>query len=85
MAALSDEDRAELSAEYNREISNERVPCGITKADIRAAVNALDTFLNDNAAAINSAIPQPARGTLTTAEKARLLKLVITRRYIAGA
>jgi len=55
--------------------------CGITKVDLRAAVDALDSFLDTNAAAINSAIPQPARGSLTTAQKARLLALVTLRRF----
>jgi len=53
----------------------------VTKADLRAAFNDLDTFLNDNAAAINTAIPQP----LTTEQKARLLMEVVRRRYLTGA
>jgi hypothetical protein len=58
---------------------------GLLKTDLRAAVNAIDAFLNTNAAALNTAIPQPARSALTTAQKARLLMFVIQRRYIAGA
>ncbi len=56
----------------------------VTKADIRAAVNALDDFLNTNANAVNLAIPQPARGVLTQAQKARLLVFVITKRWLKG-
>jgi hypothetical protein len=59
-------------------------PVSIVKADLRAAVDALDTWLNTNAAAINTAIPQPARGALTTQQKARLLQYVVARRYLTG-
>jgi len=85
MAILSDDSRREVWADAMRQFSNDREPVGITKADLRAAVDALDTFLNSNASAINTAIPQPARGALTTAQKARLLMYVIQRRYVDGA
>lgn len=85
MAVLSAGDRAEISAEYQREISMVRESLGLTKADLLAAVNALDDFFNANATAVNNAIPQPARGALTSAQKARLLVFVIRQRYIKGA
>lgn len=86
MAVLSDNDRAELWAEFMRELSRDRDSVGaITKADLRAAVNALDDYLHTNASAINTAIPQPARGVLTASQKARLLRAVITQRYVKGA
>ena len=86
MAVLSDQDRTDVSAEFQREISDVREAFGVlTKTDIRSAVNALDNFLDTNASAINTAIPQPARAQLTTSQKARLLKHVITKRYIKGS
>lgn len=86
MAVLSDGDRAATCADYLSELSAERVVvAGLTKADVRAALNALDQYLHDNAAAINTAIPQPARTNLTTAQKARLMMFVIRKRYLAGA
>lgn len=85
MAVLIDADRAEIAAEFGRAISADHESCAALKADVRAAVNALDQFLNDNAAAVNSAIPQPARANLTTAQKARILMFVIQRRYLVGA
>lgn len=82
MTVLADQDRADLWADYMKDNS---APWGVlTKTDIRAAVNALDDFFNTNAATINSSIPQPARATLTTTQKARLLQFVIERRYIKG-
>ena len=81
MAVLQDADRAELHAEVMRGL----VPVtGITKPELRAAVNAIDQWINDNAAAFNSAIPQPARSALTSAQKARLLALVALKRYDKG-
>lgn len=85
MAVLSDNNRADVWAEFMRLGDQTGAIGAVVKADIRAAVDALDTFLNTNAAAINSAIPQPARGALTTPQKALLLQLVIQKRYIAGS
>jgi len=53
----------------------------LTKDDLVAAVGGLDDFLEANAAAINQAIPQPARGALTAPQKAALLSFVAMRRY----
>lgn len=86
MAVLSDPTRATLNAEYQRAIGRDREGFGsLTKADLLAAVNAIDAFLDANAATINSAFPLPARTVLTSAQKARLLSFVIQYRYIAGA
>jgi len=86
MAVLPDTERQALWADVMRELSFERSTLGnLTKADLRAAVNALDDFLNTNASALNQAIPQPARAELTAAQKARLLVFVVRRRWIVGA
>ena len=81
MAVLSDADRGAVWADVMRQLSDARDPCAITKADLRAAVDALDTFLDTNAATINAAIPQPARSGLTTPQKARLLAYVALKRW----
>lgn len=82
MAVLSDTERFNGTADCMR---HEIASFGaLTKADLRAAFNALDDFMNTNASAINTAIPQPARSQLTTAQKARMLNEVVRRRYIAG-
>ena len=85
MAVLSDQNRASLQTAFASELSSLRESCTVSRADLRAAVNALDDFLNTNAAAINTAIPQPARSNLSTPQKARLLSYVIRYRYINGA
>jgi hypothetical protein len=85
MATLTDAQRKALWAEYMSELSDARESTGVTKADLRAAVDALDAWLDSSAATINATIPQPARGALTVAQKARLLMYVIRQRYLTGA
>lgn len=86
MAALSAGDRLLCYSDFVREVGADRETFnGVTRADIKAAVNALDDFLVANAAAINAAIPQPARASLTVAQKARMLMWVIRYRYVKGA
>lgn len=82
MANLTDAERLECRALWNDLNAKERLRiAGLTKADMAAAVNALDTFFDQNAAAINTAIPQPARTALTVRQKALLVVAVIRKRY----
>ena len=79
MAVLTDAQRRELWAEYQRSGTG---PMGaLTKNDLRAAVDAIDNWVDTNSAAFNSAIPQPARGALTARQKAALLMFVVSRRF----
>jgi hypothetical protein len=66
----------------SRELSELREALGLSKADLRAAMNAADAWADTNAAAYNSALPLPARTTLTATQKARLLLAVIRQRFI---
>lgn len=79
MAALSDADRKAIWEKFMRD--NRDGFGALTKADLRAAVDALDNFMETNAAAINSAIPQPSRGALSASQKAHLLSYVVLRRW----
>ncbi len=81
MAVLTDIDRFNLWAKYMADAGNERQSLPLSKVDLRAAVNAIDDWVDTNTAAFNSAIPQPARGALTTKQKANLLLYVVTQRY----
>jgi hypothetical protein len=85
MATLTTEQRAALWAELMQELSRDGETVGITKPELRAAVDALDTWLDTNAATINTAIPQPARSALTASQKARLLMFVVRYRYVESA
>lgn len=81
MAVLSDPDRAGLHAQIMHDLSVDHDSCAVTKADLRAALNAADDWANSNAASFNSALPLPARTALTAQQKARLLMAVIKRRF----
>lgn len=84
MAVMSDTDRQEAWAEYMRQVSNDLETLGVSKAELRAALDAADQWASDNAASFNTALPQPARSVLTASQKARLLTFVVTKRYITG-
>lgn len=85
MAVLTSQQRAEVSKEFQSDLSAARTACaGVTKADVVAMLNALDDYFNTNAATINSAIPLPARN-LPAAVKAQAAVYVIRKRWIVGA
>jgi hypothetical protein len=77
MTVLPDGDRASVWAESMRQGE----ALALTKADLRAAVNAIDGWADANAGAFNTAIPQPARSALSAKQKALLLMMVIRRRF----
>lgn len=81
MAVLADNERADTHVDLMRKWSNERETVAITKADLRAAVDAIDTFLETNATAINNAFPAAAKAGLTTAQKARIVAYVALKRW----
>ena len=77
MAIMTDTERARTLAQFMRDI---REDFALTKPQLRAALDAIDDYFNTNAAAINSAIPQPARANLSAAQKATLIGYVAFRR-----
>ena len=84
MAVLSNNDRLAGYIEYLSTRNAERDPLELTKANVKAAFDALDDLMNSQQTAINAAIPQPARTALTTPQKAKLLIAVLERRYLSG-
>lgn len=80
MAVLSNNDRKDVWAEFMRSTEAGET-FGISKDELRAAVDAIDAWVDSNAASFNSAIPQPARGSPTARQKARLLSRVIAQRF----
>ena len=81
MAILADAERQALWAELMRLLSEQGDTVSLTKAELRAAVDAADGWADAAAASCNSALPQPARGALTARQKALLLMFVIRRRW----
>jgi hypothetical protein len=81
MAVMSAADRAAATATFMQDKSNLReLLAGVTKAQLRAAIDAVDQWAEDNTASFNTAIPLPARTALTTQQKAEILLIVIRRR-----
>ena len=81
MAVLGDADRKAVWATWMADKSRERVALPLLKTDLRAAVDAIDAWVDANAASFNSAIPLPARTALTAKQKADLLLYVVKRRF----
>lgn len=81
MAVLADAERFALWAQWMQDNTGS---IAITKAELRAALNAADQWAEDNAVSYNAAIPQPARGSLTATQKARILTYVVRRRFEIG-
>lgn len=78
MALLPKSDRQQIKATWMRESIG---ACAATKADLQAAIDAIDTWVDGNAAAFNLALPQPARTALTARQKAWLLTFVVQSRF----
>lgn len=85
MANLADADRLTVWADTMSDFSRTRDELPLTKADLRAAIDAIDAWVNSNAASLNAAIPQPARSALNSTQKSRLMLAIIQKRYEKGA
>ncbi len=85
MAALDEANRARAWAEFMREESADRQPVALTKDDLRAAFNSIDAWADASAGNINAALPLPARTALTVRQKAKLLAMVLQRRFGVSA
>lgn len=79
MALIVDQDRVALLAQYMRDESTNHPNC--KKTDLAAAVSCLDVWFDSNATAINAALPNPFKSNATLAQKSRLVRYVIEKRY----
>lgn len=77
MAVLSDTDRARTLIGLLR---GAHLAGNFSKADVRAAINDTDTWIENNQASFNSALPQPFRGQATADQKTLLFCYVALRR-----
>ena len=80
MAELSTEDRERIWRGLMRWWSNLREPVALSKADLQAAVNATDTWIDTNQTGYNQALPQAARDNLTQEQKTLLFCAVALAR-----
>lgn len=85
MAVLSDTAREQVWRGLMRYWSGVREGVAVvTKTDLRAAIDATDTWIDDNAASFNSALPAAARTNLTSAQKTLLFCAVACMRVSAA-
>lgn len=56
-------------------------PVNFTKADLKAAVQAVDSWATANATSYNNALPEPFKSQATVNQKAALLALVCNIRW----
>ncbi|MCC7208323.1 MAG: hypothetical protein IT323_13530 [Anaerolineae bacterium] len=80
MAVLPDTDRQRIWRGLMRAADFGGMP-NVVKADLKAAVDAADTWVDSNAASYNTALPQPFRNNATSAQKALLLCAVVLMRF----
>lgn len=78
MAVLIAADRAMVSAEVQRRVKSAFGGC--LKADLRAAVDATDTWIDTNTAAYVAALPLPSRTALSANEKTLVFCYVALKR-----
>ena len=57
MAVLTSAERRDVWDELMQEASRVRSEVGITKADLRAAIDATDQWIEDNQGSFNTALP----------------------------
>jgi hypothetical protein len=78
--AIKNEQITEARQKISKYLSNNRIETEATKQDFDDALEGLDSYLDDNAAAINQAIPESARAKLNVNEKAMILKYLVDKR-----
>ncbi len=81
MAILTDTERLDVWAKYMRSLSRIAESLGLSKIELRDAVNATDEWVDANASSYNSALPIEARTNMTVMQKAKLLLFIVDRRF----
>ncbi|MDE8535472.1 hypothetical protein PZC41_14280, partial [Staphylococcus aureus] len=82
-AVLSAGKLNKLSSAFQEAFSAVFQETSLTSAQVRTLHADLDIFIDNNAAAINSAITQPVRGLATPIEKSAAFMGVVLARYAA--
>lgn len=80
MATLSTEDRARISRGLQRYWSRLFETQPLSKAELQAAIDATDAWIDANRAAFNAALPAAARTALTLAQKTLMFCVVAAMR-----
>ena len=81
-APLTDSKRVKIWAETMSETSAVHEGLGtLTKAELRAAVNAIDAWIGANQASFNLAIPEPAKTQLSQKQKLKIFLKILNARW----
>lgn len=80
MALLDSANRLQVFALIMRHWSDLREACSFTKAELSAAVDATDQWIEDNSASFNTALPLAFRTKATALQKTILFCKVALRR-----
>lgn len=78
MAVLSESDRVDVWSTLMRDNLD---AISITKQDLRGAIDATDTWIDDNDSAYNTVLPAAARTGLTAKQKGMLFMYVASKRF----
>ena len=81
MAVLAAGARAGIARMIQRYWSDQRESVAFTKAQLAAAVDAADAWVDSNATSYNNALPAAFRNSATTQQKAARLMYVAARRF----
>lgn len=81
MAALTTAQRRAVRAKWMSDISARREACPLTKPQLEAYFDAIDNWIEANAASFNAALPLPGRTAFTAAQKAEHFYLVALKRF----
>ena len=84
MTDLTLEQRQQIWRGLMRYLSRNQTVIPVTKPELQAAINALDTWVDANAAAINTALPEPFKSAADNDLKALLLVVVVAARHNVG-
>lgn len=82
MAVLDETQRFAAWAKYMRSNGLVGTHGPISKQQIRAALDAVDDWVNANQASFQAALPSPANAVLTKQQKAALLVYVVEKRFL---
>ena len=80
MAELSTEDRQRVWRGIQRYLSNAWEENSLSKAELQAAINSTDVWINNNVASFNSALPPAAQSGLTATQKTLMFVAVALAR-----
>lgn len=81
MAELTTEQLSEVRADLMCKMSDIWESCGLIKSDWQSCLSAIDTWIEDNKTSYLNSIPEPAKSSLSSKQKAWLFMLVAIKRY----